>query len=106
MCSVWPAGVLDDDLREPLATNKPVLLLSGSADPITPPRFADMAAVDMSNSWHLIGKDQGHGLAAVGCMPRVVAAFVDSATLADDAADCLDDAFVMPFFVDFTGPMP
>ncbi|MGI9222422.1 MAG: alpha/beta hydrolase [Woeseiaceae bacterium] len=106
MCAVWPQGVLDDDLREPLATDKPILLLSGSADPITPPRFADMAAVDMSNSWHLVGDDQGHGLAAVGCMPRVLAGFVEGVSLADGAADCLEDAFVMPFFVDFTGPTP
>lgn len=106
MCAVWPQGVLDDDLRIPLATAKPVLLLSGSADPITPPRFADMAAVDMSNSWHLVGADQGHGLAGVGCMPRVLAEFVENASLTDGAADCLEDAFVMPFFVDFTGPAP
>ena len=40
------------------------------------------------------------------CMPRVIAGFVESATLAPGAAECLDDAFVMPFFVDFTGPAP
>ncbi len=106
MCSIWPQGVLDADLRSPLATDKPVLLLSGGADPITPARFAELAAVDMSNRWHIVGKDQGHGLAAVGCMPRVIAEFIDAARLADDAADCLENAFVMPFFVDYTGPMP
>lgn len=106
MCSVWPKGVLDDNLRTPLATDLPVLLLSGTADPITPPHFAEMAATGLSNSWHIIGEDQGHGLAAVGCMPRVIGEFVESATLADGAADCMDDAFVMPFFIDFTGPSP
>ena len=106
MCGVWPQGVLDDGLRTPLSTDLPVLLLSGSADPITPPRYADLAAVDLSNAWHLIGKNQGHGLAPVGCMPRVMGEFVESATLADGAAECLEDAFVMPFFVDFTGPTP
>jgi pimeloyl-ACP methyl ester carboxylesterase len=106
MCSVWPIGVLDEDLRDPLATDKPVLLLSGSADPITPPRFGDLAAVEMSNSWHLIGDNQGHGLAGIGCMPRVIGDFVANETLEDGAADCLDSAFVMPFFVDFTGPTP
>ena len=38
MCSLWPAGPVDDDFREPLDTAIPVLLLSGDADPITPPR--------------------------------------------------------------------
>ena len=106
MCSVWPEGVLDDNLRTPLATDLPVLLLSGGADPITPAHYADLAAVDMTNSWQIVGEDQGHGLAGVGCMPRVLADFVSAAALADDAAVCLQDAFVMPFFVDYTGPTP
>lgn len=106
MCSVWPQGVLDDNLRTPLATDLPVLLLSGTADPITPPRFADMAAGQLENSLHIVGKHQGHGLAGVGCMPRVIGEFIASATLVDDAADCMDNAFVMPFFIDFTGPSP
>ena len=106
MCSIWPPGLLDDDLRLPLATDKPVLLLSGGADPITPARFAELAAVDMSNSWHIVGENQGHGLAVVGCMPRIIGEFVAEATLEDGAGACLDNAFVMPFFVDYTGPMP
>ena len=106
MCSVWPTGVLDEDLREPLATDVPVLLLSGGADPITPARYAEMAAVELRVAWQLTGENQGHGLAAVGCMPRVVGEFVKTAALADGAADCLADAFVMPFFIDYSGPAP
>jgi pimeloyl-ACP methyl ester carboxylesterase len=106
MCSVWPAGVLDEDLREPLATDVPVLLLSGGADPITPARYAEMAAVDLRAAWLLTGENQGHGLAVVGCMPRIIGEFVKAAALADDAAECLADAFVMPFFVDYSGPAP
>ena len=63
MCTVWPRGTLDDDLREPLATDNPVLLLSGGADPITPPYFAELAAVDMRRHWQLVG-------AAAGARPR------------------------------------
>jgi pimeloyl-ACP methyl ester carboxylesterase len=106
MCSVWPQGVLDDNLRAPLATDLPVLLLSGGADPITPAHYADLAAVDMSNNWQIVGDNQGHGLASVGCMPRLIGAFVSTATLEDGAEACLQDAFVMPFFVDYTGPTP
>ena len=106
MCSVWPPGVLDEDLREPLASDVPVLLLSGGADPITPARYAEMAAVDLRAAWLLTGEDQGHGLAVVGCMPRIIGEFVKAAALADDAAECLADAFVMPFFVDYSGPAP
>jgi len=106
ICSVWPAGPIDDEFKMPLATDLPVLLLSGDADPITPPRYAELAATDLENSLHLIGRNQGHGQIGVGCTRRLVADFIDSADLASIDAECLDRSFVMPFFLDFSGPKP
>jgi len=106
ICSIWPQGPLDENLLSPLATDTPVLLLSGDADPITPPRYAELAAVDLARAWLLTGTNQGHGLGAVGCMPRIIGAFVDAQALEDGAADCLGDAFVMPFYVNYSGPPP
>jgi len=106
ICSVWPAGPIDEGFKTPLATSLPVLLLSGDADPITPPRYADLAAVDLENATHLIGKDQGHGQISVGCTPRLVADFIDTADMAEIDASCLERSFVMPFFLDFSGPNP
>ena len=106
ICSIWPQGPLDDGFHQPLASDIPVLLLSGSADPITPPRYAELAAVDMRNARHLVGAQQGHGQIAAGCMPGIIAEFVTSADPVDLDVSCMDDAFVMPFFLDFSGPMP
>ena len=106
ICSVWPTGPIDDGFKLPLDTDIPVLLLSGDADPITPPRYADLAAVDLGNARHLIGKDQGHGQISVGCMPRLVADFIDSADIDAIDSGCMERSFVMPFFVDFAGPRP
>jgi pimeloyl-ACP methyl ester carboxylesterase len=106
ICSVWPKGVLDDDFKTPVASSVPVLLLSGEADPITPPAYADLAAVDLENALHLIGKDQGHGQAPQGCMPRIVGRFVETASVRDLDTGCLDKLFAMPFFLDFSGPAP
>ena len=108
MCSAWPAGTLDENLREPLRTDKPVLLLSGDADPITPPAYAELAAVELDpdNHWLFTGENQGHGLAIVGCMPRVIGEFVKSMRLEDGVEDCLESAFAMPFFLDYSGPAP
>ena len=97
---------LSDRWLTPLATDIPVLLLSGDADPITPPRYAELAAVDLEKAWLLTGTNQGHGLGAVGCMPRVIGDFVTAMALEDGVADCLGDAFAMPFFLDFAGPTP
>jgi pimeloyl-ACP methyl ester carboxylesterase len=106
ICSIWPAGPIDPDFKTPLATDIPFLLLSGDADPITPPRYAEMAAVDLANATHLIGKHQGHGQIVVGCMGRIVADFVESADPAGLDSECMERSFVTPFFLDFSGPAP
>ncbi|MDX1508738.1 MAG: alpha/beta hydrolase [Woeseiaceae bacterium] len=106
ICSVWPAGPIDEDFKRPLSTAIPTLLLSGSADPITPPRYADMAAAGLRKAWLLTGEHQGHGQIAVGCMPRIVDDFISKQAIADADIECMQRTFVMPFFVDFTGPTP
>ena len=79
ICARWPAGVLDDDFKQPVVSDQPVLLLSGEADPVTPPEYAERAiAGGLTNSVHLIGRAQGHGLAAVGCVPRLMRAFLQT----------------------------
>lgn len=106
VCSLWPSGLIDDDFKEPLTTDLPVLLLSGDADPITPPAYAELAAVNLGNSLHLVGSDQGHGMAPRGCMPRIMADFVNDATVDALDTECLERLFAMPFFLDFSGPSP
>ncbi len=106
MCSLWPRGLIDEGFKTPLSTDKPVLLLSGSADPITPPRYAELAMVELEKALHLVNDDQGHGQAAVGCTPRIIGDFVATADLDALETDCLERSFVMPFFLDFGGPAP
>ena len=109
ICSVWPAGRLDPDFKTPLRTAKPVLLLSGDADPVTPPHFADLAAVGLTNKKHLTGFRQGHGQAGTGCMPEVMNRFIETLSVADEDLDpdkCLLRRHAMPFFLSFSGPRP
>ncbi|MDX1405929.1 MAG: alpha/beta hydrolase [Woeseiaceae bacterium] len=104
ICSVWPAGVIDDDFKTPVSSDVPVLLLSGEADPITPPRYAELAAVEFTNARLLTGQQQGHGQAPRGCVPRIIADFVATADVHELDVDCLDLLYAMPFFLDFSGP--
>jgi pimeloyl-ACP methyl ester carboxylesterase len=107
ICAVWPSGPLDPDLRTPLSVDVPVLLLSGTADPITPPEYAERAMTAMPSARHIVGTDQGHGQIAVGCMPSLIAGFVDAADVQAIDASCFEErSHVMPFFIDFTGPSP
>jgi len=106
MCSVWPSGPIDDDFKTPLTTDVPTLLLSGSADPITPPRYADLASVHLKKAWLRTNPDQGHGQIAVGCMPRVVERFISQRSVEPGDFACLENSFVMPFFLNYSGPKP
>lgn len=106
ICSVWPQGPIDDDFKTPLASDIPVLLLSGDADPITPPRYAELALLELSNQSHLVGEHQGHGQLFVGCTPRLIGDFVATADPASLDSECMERSFVMPFFLDFSGPSP
>jgi hypothetical protein len=60
----------------------------------------------LSNARHIVGSSQGHGLVAVGCMPRLLREFVDAADPAAIDPGCLDQEPPMPFFLSPQGPAP
>ncbi len=101
----WPAGAIDADLKMPLVSDRPVLLMSGSNDPITPPEYAARAAAELTHATQLVGADQGHGLIAVGCVPRLLRAFLEHPEQPLDAA-CLTIEPPTPFFLSLLGPGP
>ena len=106
ICSVWPKGIMDDEFKVPVSSDVPVMLLSGDADPITPPAYGDMAAVDLDNAIHLTGRNQGHGQAPRGCVSDIIGDFIDTASIEDLDTGCMERLHAMPFFLDFSGPSP
>jgi pimeloyl-ACP methyl ester carboxylesterase len=106
ICANWPRAEVAGDLRQPLQNDIPTLLLSGGSDPVTPPDYAAIVAETLPNSRHLVVPGYGHGVLAVGCMPRVVAQFIRDGQA--DALDisCLEELQPPPFFVSFAGPEP
>jgi len=105
-CRVWPRGVMDPDFKQPVVSAKPVLLLSGEDDPITPPSNAERAARTLSNSLSLVVPGQGHGNVFRGCVPRVMTDFIDTGSIKGLDAACVKDVKPFPFFVSFSGPTP
>ena len=107
ICDAWPAGVIDDDFHAPVVSDRPVLLLSGELDPVTPPANAErVLAAGLTNARHIVGRAQGHGLALVGCTPELIADFVETADPAAPDTACLEREPPMPFFLSFQGPSP
>lgn len=106
VCEHWPRGVLDSDLRVPLASDKPVLILSGELDPITPPAYGHQAAAGLANAVQVVGRGQGHGMLMVGCVQRLMAEFVDVAEPGSLDLDCVDRIRPFPLFTSRMGPAP
>ncbi len=105
-CAIWPHQTAANDYREPVVSNVPALLLSGVQDPVTPPAFGHTAASRLNNSSHVVAPFGGHTIGSYGCVPKLVARFLD--TLDPEAVDasCLDDLTREPFVLSAAGPKP
>jgi hypothetical protein len=82
------------------------LLLSGEADPITPPANAELAAQHLPNSLHLVAPGQGHANIFRGCIPTIAADFIESGSVQGLDTECVQDLEPLPFFLNFSGPTP
>jgi pimeloyl-ACP methyl ester carboxylesterase len=106
ICSVWPRGPIDSDFHTPLHTDVPVLLLSGSDDPVTPPDDAEEARRSFTHSVHLILKGFGHGQLSAPCVDRVMANFMSRGAVEGLDVSCVQNDRPLPFFVTVGGPSP
>ncbi len=106
VCDIWPRGPVDDDFKLPLSTSIPIVMFSGSEDPITPPAYAEKVIKHLSNAMHFELNGQGHGVSAIGCAPTIMAKFIDAASVENLNGDCLSKLEPAPFFLDFNGPSP
>ena len=105
-CRDWPAGVIDADFHEPVESDKPVLILSGSSDPVTPPDYGERLTRHMPNALHIVNPFQGHMQIALGCGPTVVANFITRGNTHDVDYGCLERLRPEPFFINANGPRP
>jgi pimeloyl-ACP methyl ester carboxylesterase len=86
-CAPWPQGQVDAASRELPTGAKPVLLISGELDPITPVSQAAMAAEALPASRHVVMRATGHSGAANPCAVGMIEHFIEAG-----AADQVDDA--------------
>ena len=106
ICEAWPRGYIDDDFARAVATSVPVVLLSGENDPVTPPSYAELSVGGLTHYRHLTLPHQAHGQITTGCVPRLLAGFVDSADPAAFDDPCLEAVEGFPIFTSRMGPPP
>jgi pimeloyl-ACP methyl ester carboxylesterase len=103
-CALWPADPAPADLRTPLQSAIPALLLSGEADPVTPPINGDAVVAGLPNGVHIVAPGQGHNIFFRGCVPRLIAGFLDAGSAAGLDVGCVERLTPTPFFTGFNGP--
>ncbi|RMF73923.1 MAG: alpha/beta hydrolase [Planctomycetota bacterium] len=94
ICRFWPRSHLPADFGKPVSAETPVLLLSGTLDSVTPPRWGAEAARHLPNATHVVAPGS-HGLHGP-CIDRIIRAFLDDPTRRPDLS-CVNDMKLAPF---------
>jgi pimeloyl-ACP methyl ester carboxylesterase len=89
VCEVWPYARLDPSFWEPVASDVPALLFSGTRDPVTPPSGAEAVAAHLTNSLHIVVPGAGHG-AGGPCVGEIQRSFVEAGSVEGLDTSCLE----------------
>lgn len=96
VCKFWPKSNLPADYGEPVRVDVPVLLLSGSLDPVTPPKWGEEAASHLSKGTHIVAPGS-HGLGGP-CVDAIMSRFLEHPGQPVDTS-CVEDLQPGPFRV-------
>lgn len=98
-CRAWRSGPLPARVGEVIPLAIPALVLSGGLDPVTPPALGELMRRHFARSWHLVVEKAGHNVSFTGCVPRLIAAFINAASGDHLAFDCARQIQRPPFFI-------
>lgn len=87
-CDIWPRSDTPDSFATPVKSEAPVLLITGEADPVTPPWLAEAAARHLPNSRQIVVPHTGH-FYSFPCVDQLIDAFVAKGTAKDLDTACL-----------------
>ncbi len=103
-CSFWPRGDVPESFYAPIVSARPVLILSGADDPVTPPTWGEHVAPHLTNAKHIVVPGAGHITLTRGCVPAIVEGFLRAASVAGLDPACTGALTRPPFFLTPTGP--
>jgi hypothetical protein len=105
-CSHWPRTFLPPGFDAPVDAAVPVLMLSGERDPVTPPEWATLTGLHLSNSVQVVVAGAAHGVSTYGCVPDLIARFVSAGTGSGLDTSCAAKGIRTPFVTSRTGTTP
>ena len=103
-CSVWPKAPLPAIYGQEVSSTAPALILSGQADPITPPRWGEQMMEALPNSVHLVAPATGHNVGPQGCASKLMEQTIDQGSVEGIDGVCLEALTRPSFFINSSGP--
>lgn len=96
-CADWPRGIVSDAFYSIPAALSATLVLSGSADPATPPRHGERVTRALgAKARHAVVPNAGHGVMGLPCIREALYRFVDAAGDGEALAVDVDCAKAVP----------
>jgi pimeloyl-ACP methyl ester carboxylesterase len=78
-CADWPRGAVPPAFYTVPPARTPVLVMSGGADPVTPPRHGERVTAALgAQARHVVVPGAGHGVMSLPCLRDVVHRFIDA----------------------------
>jgi len=74
-CRIWSVRPVPASFNEPVQSRAPILMISGTDDPTSPPAYAEAALPYLPNARILLIRNASHGTETT-CSDRLIAAFV------------------------------
>jgi pimeloyl-ACP methyl ester carboxylesterase len=105
-CTAWPKGHRPAGFNQPLRSKVPALLMSGELDPVTPPAYGERVLKGLPNGRHVVLRGQAHNVFMVGCMPKLLGQFIESADAKALDTSCQESVDFVPPFTSFNGWEP
>lgn len=96
ICALWPKAKLPEDYWQPINSAVPALLLSGKHDPVTPEFWAKTVAAHLPNARLLSAAGGNHSISSEGCVPQLIAQFIERASMHNVTADCVEKIKPLP----------
>jgi pimeloyl-ACP methyl ester carboxylesterase len=96
-CTIWNVAPMPASFNDPVRSDAPVLMISGSDDPATPPRYAEAAAKYLPNAKIALVQGAGHAT-ETPCVDALIVQFVRAGSAKGiDVTKC-SAAFTVPKF--------
>jgi pimeloyl-ACP methyl ester carboxylesterase len=104
-CAHWPAGrPIEIDRAGTSAV--PALILSGEHDPVTPPDTGDAMGRHFPNHQHVVVPGAAHNASFAGCVPDLIAAFIDRGSAERLETSCVQRVAWPPAVISDAGTAP